>query len=455
MAQQVIHRTQRCLRTVTAATLATSFTLSVAASGSAGAPVGGARPSCYGKVATIVGTEGDDFIKGTARSDVIVGRGGKDRIDGGEGNDIICGGSGGGRYKTGDLVAQQELRGGPGNDVIIGGPDKDLILDRAGVDLLIGRGGSDYLAEYDKRVDPQSDVLRGGAGQDTLTSFRGADQLQGGAGNDVLSDRWGDNIHRGGSGNDLFETGVGDDALFGGSGTDTSLYVTVMEGRTQILANCSPVTADLSIGHASGSGFGVDTLEGVENIASGGGQDVLIGDDRSNTFYPGTLTACPGATRQQETVAGGAGSDRISFDSARWDPNQALGPVVVDLATGTAVQRSSDADVEVRLTLDSVENVDGTYFADSIAGDDGPNRIDGGPPQGDGDTIYGRDGDDYLFGSGTRDIIYGDAGADTLHGRAGNDRLDGGPGPNSINGGPGKDYCQNPDSFNGALDCEA
>ena len=123
-----------------------------------------------------------------------------------------------------------------------GGPDRDLIIDRAGVDLLIGRGGGDYLAEYDKRVDPQSDVPRGGAGQDTLTGLRGVDQLQGRAGNDIFSDRWGDNIHRGGTGNDLFETGMGDDALFGGSGTDTSLYVTVARGRTQTFANCSDVT---------------------------------------------------------------------------------------------------------------------------------------------------------------------------------------------------------------------
>ena len=56
-----------------------------------------ARPECFGRTATIVGTAGSNNIKGTARKDVIYAGGGNDTIQapsgpGNQGNDIICGG---------------------------------------------------------------------------------------------------------------------------------------------------------------------------------------------------------------------------------------------------------------------------------------------------------------------------------------------------------------------------
>jgi Ca2+-binding RTX toxin-like protein len=68
-----------------------------------------ATPTCDGKAATIVGTNGNDQIQGTSGNDVIVGLGGRDRIFGGAGNDIICGGD------RGDL-----LRGQRGRDRLFG-----------------------------------------------------------------------------------------------------------------------------------------------------------------------------------------------------------------------------------------------------------------------------------------------------------------------------------------------
>src|SRR2546426_12314680 len=53
--------------------------------------------TCVGieeRVATIVGTEGNDLITGTSGDDVIQALGGNDQIDGGDGNDLICGGAG-------------------------------------------------------------------------------------------------------------------------------------------------------------------------------------------------------------------------------------------------------------------------------------------------------------------------------------------------------------------------
>src|SRR5512139_1048952 len=51
-------------------------------------------PTCKGKPATIVGTNGRDVRKGTSGKDVMVGLGGNDKLSGLAGNDTICGGSG-------------------------------------------------------------------------------------------------------------------------------------------------------------------------------------------------------------------------------------------------------------------------------------------------------------------------------------------------------------------------
>src|SRR2546426_8207084 len=67
--------------------------------------------TCVGieeRVATIVGTEGNDLITGTSGDDVIQALGGNDQIDGGDGNDLICGGAGD------DIIYGGARGGGPG-----------------------------------------------------------------------------------------------------------------------------------------------------------------------------------------------------------------------------------------------------------------------------------------------------------------------------------------------------
>jgi len=110
----------------------------VLAAASFPAPADAAPRMCAGKRVTIVGTPGDDVIRGKARADVIDGLAGSDVITGLGGNDTICGGYG-----------ADDLRGNTGNDRLYGGLDarKDS---GAGFTSLIG------------------DTLRGGPGDDTL-----------------------------------------------------------------------------------------------------------------------------------------------------------------------------------------------------------------------------------------------------------------------------------------------
>jgi Ca2+-binding RTX toxin-like protein len=74
-----------------------------------------ATPTCFGKAATILGTEGRERIEGTSEDDVIIGLGGRDIIFAGEGDDLVCG-------VRGDVID-----GGPGNDSMSGGRGPDFV----------------------------------------------------------------------------------------------------------------------------------------------------------------------------------------------------------------------------------------------------------------------------------------------------------------------------------------
>ena len=86
-------------------------------------------PTCDGQVATIVGTQDDDFIIGTDGPDVIVTLGGDDVIFGEGGDDIIC--------------------SGQGDDFVYGGQGADRIFGQRGGDVIFGNApvGADTPAE--------------------------------------------------------------------------------------------------------------------------------------------------------------------------------------------------------------------------------------------------------------------------------------------------------------------
>lgn len=156
---------------------------------------GGTKPKCGGKIATIVGTSGNDTLTGTNGADVIVGLGGNDKISGGTGKDIICGGA--------------------GNDKISGGRGNDRIAGEAGKDRLSGNSGNDSL-----KGNGSNDRLSGGSGKDKLTGGSGNDRLSGDSNKDSLSGNSGKDKLSGGSGRDKLSGGSGKDELNGGSGRD-------------------------------------------------------------------------------------------------------------------------------------------------------------------------------------------------------------------------------------------
>ena len=120
-------------------------------------------PTCAGQDATIVGTEGDDELTGTAKRDVIVALGGNDTILGLGGDDLICAAA--------------------GRDVVKGAAGNDQLRTDGGGDLLKGGDGND--------------ALRAGGGDDRLSGGRGADALRGGGGQDACNGGPGSDTQRG------------------------------------------------------------------------------------------------------------------------------------------------------------------------------------------------------------------------------------------------------------------
>lgn len=86
--------------------------------------------TCLGLSATIVGTAGNDILRGTPAADVIHGLGGNDTIIGRKGGDTLCGGAGDDRVRGGG--ADDRLDGGPGTDLCKGGSGVDVLVNCEG-----------------------------------------------------------------------------------------------------------------------------------------------------------------------------------------------------------------------------------------------------------------------------------------------------------------------------------
>lgn len=150
----------------------------------------------------IIGTDGDDTLRGTNGADCILGLDGNDTLTGRRGDDMLIGGSGD------DL-----LTGSGGNDVLYGERGDDILDGRGGSDVLYGGSGNDTL-----EGGSANDLLWGQGGDDILRGEAGEDELYGGGSSDILEGGRDSDYLRGGGGNDAI-VDPGEDTS-GGSGTD-------------------------------------------------------------------------------------------------------------------------------------------------------------------------------------------------------------------------------------------
>jgi Ca2+-binding RTX toxin-like protein len=389
------------VRVIAAATIVVPVLVSLGPEAIAGAPM------CFGRPATIVGTNGPNRIEGTRGADVIVGRGGADILAGFGGDDRICGNAGNDRVYG--MSGRDDMDGQGGRDLVSGNNAVDLVKGGAGSDLLFG--GNHH------------DRLFGGAGDDTARGMRFDDYVDGGGGDDFLLGA--DSVDHlfGRGGNDLLDGGIDADRLVGGSGSDTISYFSDSDG----------VRASLATGRASDG----DRFRQAEGLEGSRDRDQLFGNRRSNYFFswgeddlvngqggPDVLYDASG----RDSIRGGDGVDVVSYFFFEG------GGVEADLVAGTVSGAGSD-------TLVDIESFGGTNRSDVASGGAGRNGL------------FGHNGADVLDGGGGADAIFGQGSSDELFGEAGDDFIDGGNGSDdAIDGGDGVDECVNGEDV---VNCES
>ena len=320
-----------------------------------------------------------------------------------------------GGYTIANGVVIENATGGSGNDVLVGN-DADNVLN--------GGGGSDTvvyaLADGAVVIDLVAQTATGGGGNDTLMSIESA-----------VGSKYNDSLIGDGTDNTL-DGGDGDDEIAGAGGIDTLSYASVSGG----------VTVDLRInGLQNTGGGGNDVTTDFENLTGSRHNDNLTGTDGDNVINGGA---------GDDVMAGLLGNDTASYAGS-------VAGVNVSLAVGTA-QNTVGAGTD---TLSGFENLTGSSFNDTLAGDSGDNRLDGGAGAdrasyaaaagavtvdlsiagaqvtGDGtDTLVSIEN---LTGSALGDTLTGNAGANDIAGLAGNDTINAGDGNDVVEGGAGDD----------------
>ena len=186
------------------------------------------------------------------------------------------------------------------------------------------------------------------------------------------------------------------------------------------------VVVDLNtgIGH-SGDAEG-DTYIGIEDVIGSQFHDLLAGTAANNV-----LSGWAG----NDTLIGRAGDDRLyGYIGNDW-LDGGVGADVLDGGVGDdwISYAASSAGVTANLTTNmgsggeaqgdtyvSIENIEGSAFADVMTGNTANNSLWGNAGN---DVLVGREGDDQLLGGDGHDGLRGGAGADFLDGGAGVDTI--------------------------------
>ncbi len=381
-----------------------------------------------------------------------------------------------------------------GNDVFNGQSGADYLVGFGGSDTLNGAAGDDFLSPGSSLgnsagyIEPQADVVDGGAGTDTVfldyrnrtsgfnlafttqqtatgqtlsdgTILRNIENVQiaGGSGNDTISGGSGDDLIMGGAGADLLMGGNGNDTLAGfalprygfngileadtldgGAGNDTAYL-----GAQAVL---TAMSVDFTLASTAAGVLinGLTRVQNIENIdfTGGNGNDSIVGGTGADTLSGGEGI---------DTIRGGAGNDLLAA------PNSnilgAVGTAVLDGGTG--------------IDMALLQLNPGTYQFGSIGTSTGQtftlaNGLQAlvlnmeavgisnfGLTPGFYDLVLtGYDDDVFLFGSysgnvdagaGDDEILLSGSQASTVYGGSGNDDIETGSGNDSLDGGTDDD----------------
>ncbi|EON25543.1 hemolysin-type calcium-binding region [Nocardioides sp. CF8] len=426
------------------------------------APTGGANAvgeTCRGEAATIVGAK-NQTVTGTDGRDVIVTNAAA-KVDAGAGDDLIC------------VTAPSMSEGAYIDAAVDAGPGNDVV-DASGagstrLKAVLGAGADEFLG------GPSYDVVYGG--------LLAADGYAGGI-----------DIER-----DVIDTAGDIDAITSGTPAPAGQVTTTPNPDVVVggegddsLGVHGPLTAEGRIDGGGGrdnAGLEVDAATWQVSTATGATRDGVAHSRWTGLESVGIRSVQPGA---RLTVVGGSGEDAVSIygaAAATYAVDLAAGDDLLELSvapsTGSSVALGDGHD---RLTThteravvdlsEGVFSLDGSapssltgvedVFAEGreadLTGDDGDNRLIGGPcsvkldGRGGNDMLYrfpfegtppdcvdepvrlkGGAGKDFLRASNNDDRLFGGPGRDKLDARGGDDLLRGGPGRDRLDASSGND----------------
>ncbi|MBK8071915.1 MAG: putative Ig domain-containing protein [Ramlibacter sp.] len=392
---------------------------------------------------------GNTQLSGGDGPDALGGGMGNDLIEGGEGNDVIAG-----------LTGSDTIDGGAGDDYIVSasnlyageryGPDDAFALPEGATPIFLAPTWGIYEIEEEGLV-----VTRWHAVSATVDAPQDSDVVRGGEGNDWIIAGTGNDRLRGDAGDDRIEGLGGEDVIEGGDGADS------LHGDGILRAGFLDTAAAAS----HGSDY-LDGGAGDDSLVGGGGSDELFGGDGNDTLYadesvndPADSEFLPFAFHGADYLDGGDGTDRL-FGGVGEDT--LFGGSGNDFLTGDTALQGAEAYANDDY-LDGEDGDDfliGYYGEDSLFGGEGNDRLFGdgvgggapvaaGSPLAADDYLDGEAGDDEMDGGGGSDTLFGGDGDDRLvgdhtaqwlaHEAMGDDYLDGGDGNDSLVGQGGKD----------------
>ncbi|MED5423672.1 MAG: calcium-binding protein, partial [Pseudomonadota bacterium] len=326
-----------------------------------------------------------EVIEGGALADTFYGDALNNHFIGNDGNDIF-----------GWSDGNDTFEGGNGDDTIYYAPDAampditteavdthgDVTVDFGlGTVTFAGSGKVDTFSDIENFTlaevstsnvevvgNNQKNIIRTGAGDDTISALDGDDTINSGAGADTVD---------AGAGNDLIflHDDNASDTYDGGAGIDT-LQSAPSVGRG--------VHVDLDQNKVDWGGSGDDVVQNIEHVIGTDFDDTLIGDGQVNSLHGGDGDDYIEGNAGADILEGGNGIDTAAY-------TQETLAVVIDL---DAVDAFDVVTVTVGGSNDDTiryfENLIGGNAADTFYGSDTEDNVLSGG--GDNDELYGRGG---------------------------------------------------------------
>jgi Ca2+-binding RTX toxin-like protein len=316
-----------------------------------------------------------------------------------------------------EIISDDFLNGGDGNDNLDGGDGNDTLDGGAGNDTLIGGLGDDTYI-----VDSTTDTIIENVGEGTDIIFSsvtfslaalaniekltltGTDAINGtgNAANNVITGNTANNSINGGAGNDTLIGGLGDDTYIVDSTTDT-IIENIGEGTDTIFSSVTfSLAALVNIENLTLAGTG--GIKGTGNAAN----NVITGNTGNNSLNGGG---------GNDTLIGSLGNDTYVVDSTTDTIIENAGEGTDTISSTVTFSLATLANIE-NLTLTGTAAINGTGNTANnvITGNSGNNTLNGGSGN---DKLTGGAGNDTLIGGLGNDTYTVDSNTDTIIENAG------------------------------------